>query len=154
MQFHTSLHSKFQIRDWLKLTSACELTNLRSADVNLSQSWIWNLEWSKVQKCTIIADIIVHFCTSLHSKFQIRDWLKLTSVERRLVRLLADVTFSQSWIWNLEWSEGRKCTIISAYISSVSKINRPCVIGAILQHFICEQNVATICLNILLPKPN
>ena len=44
----------------------------------------------------LLADIIVRFCTSLHSKFQIRDWLKLTSVERRLVRLLADVTFSQS----------------------------------------------------------
>ena len=37
----------------------------------------------------LLADIIVRFCTSLHSKFQIRDWLILTSVERRLVRLLA-----------------------------------------------------------------
>ena len=117
MQFHTSLHSKFQIRDWLKLTSACELTNLRSADVNLSQSRIWNLEWSKVQKCTIIADIIVHFCTSLHSKFQIRDWLKLTSAERRLVRLQADINFSQSRIWNLDWSEVLNYTIIAAIIS-------------------------------------
>ena len=52
VQFITSLHSKFQICDWLKLTSACNLTNLRSADVNLSQSRIWNLEWSEVQKCT------------------------------------------------------------------------------------------------------
>ena len=66
----------------------------------------------------IIANIIVHFCTSLHSKFHICDWLKLTSAERRLVRLLADVTFSQSRIWNLEWSEGQKCTIISAIVKS------------------------------------
>ena len=66
-----------------------------------------------------IADIIVRFCTSLHSKFQIRDWLKLTSAERRLVRLLADVTFSQSRIWNLEWSEGRKCTIIAEFLVAV-----------------------------------
>ena len=66
---------------------------------------------------TLIANRIVHFCTSLHSKFQIRDWFKLTSAERRLVRSLADVTFSQSRIWNLEWSKGQKCTIISANIS-------------------------------------
>ena len=56
MHICTSLHSKFQIRYWLKLRSACILTNLRTAaDVNLSQSRIWNLEWSEVQKCTIIS---------------------------------------------------------------------------------------------------
>ena len=53
VHFSTSLHSKFQIRDWLKLTSACNLTNLRLADVNLSQSRIGSWEWSEVQKCTI-----------------------------------------------------------------------------------------------------
>ena len=66
-----------------------------------------------------MADIIVHFCTSLHSKFQICDWLKLTSAERRLVRMQADVNFSQSWIWNLEWSEVQKFTIISAIEATV-----------------------------------
>ena len=40
VHFCTSLHSKFQIRDWLKLTSAYNLTNLRSADINLSQTRI------------------------------------------------------------------------------------------------------------------
>ena len=34
----------------------------------------------KMQK---LADIIVHFCPSLHSKFQIRDWLKVTSAKER-----------------------------------------------------------------------
>ena len=63
----------------------------------------------------------MRFCTLLHSKFQIRDWLKLTSAERRLVKLLADVTFSQSQIWNLEWSEGQKCTKISATIINFSQ---------------------------------
>ena len=64
----------------------------------------------------ILSDIIVHFCTSLHSKFQIRDLLKLKSAERRLVRMEADVNFSQSRFWNLEWSEVLKCTIISAVV--------------------------------------
>ena len=54
VHFCPSLHSKFQIRDWPKVTSASNLTNLRSADVNLSQSRIWNLEWSEVQKRTRI----------------------------------------------------------------------------------------------------
>ena len=72
---------------------------------------------NKIETFLSLADIIVRFCTSLHSKFQIRDWFKLTSAERRLVRLLADVTFIQSRIWNLEWSEGRKCTIISTNIA-------------------------------------
>ena len=62
MHFCTSLHSKFQICDWLKLTSAYILTNLHSADVNLSQSRIWNLEWSEVQKRTIIAEFLASQC--------------------------------------------------------------------------------------------
>jgi hypothetical protein len=70
-----------------------------------------------VLNCTIISANIVRFCTSLHSKFQIRDWLKLTSAERRLVRLQADINFSQSRIWNLDWSEVLNCTIIAAIIS-------------------------------------
>ena len=63
-----------------------------------------------------LADIIGQFSTSLHSKFQIRDWLKLTSAERRLARLQGEVNFNQPRIWNLEWSEGRKCTKIPAII--------------------------------------
>ena len=38
VNFCPSLYSKFQIRDWMKVTSASNLTNLPSADVNLSQS--------------------------------------------------------------------------------------------------------------------
>ena len=76
--------------------------------LGLSQSRIWNLEWSKVQKCTIIADIIVQFSTSLHSKFQIRDWLKLMSACNLTNLRSADVNLSQSRIWNLEWSEVQK----------------------------------------------
>ena len=41
VHFCPSLHSKFQIHDWLKVTSPSNLTNLRSADVNL----ITNLEF-------------------------------------------------------------------------------------------------------------
>ena len=58
VHFRPSLHSKFQIHDWLKVTSPSNLTNLRSADVNLSQSRIGNLEWSEVQKRTIISALI------------------------------------------------------------------------------------------------
>ena len=61
VHFCPSLYSKFQIRDWLKVTSASNLTNLRSADVNLSQSRIWNLEWSEVQKRTIISAIVENY---------------------------------------------------------------------------------------------
>ena len=70
------------------------------------------------------ADIIVHFRTSPHSKFQIRNRLKLTSAERRLVRMQADVNFSQSQIWNLEWSKVLKCTIISAHIQACGANNK------------------------------
>ena len=103
VHFHPSLHSKFQIRDWLKVTSASNLTNLRSADVNLSQSRIWNLEWSEVQKRTIISAIswnFVQFCPSLHSKFQIHDWLKLTLAFISTNLCYADVNLNQSRIWN------------------------------------------------------
>ena len=72
-------------------------------------------------KFQILTDIIVHFCTSLDSKFQIRDWLKLTSADHRLVRMQADVNFSQSRIWNLEWSEVQKFTIISANLTQIEQ---------------------------------